>query len=57
MVIIIYSKYQVKEFEKTNLKLLELFRQNYLTEVALGKDELKRIVFYNSTKSKKCNYT
>ena len=29
-----------KEFEKTNLKLLQLFRQNYMTEVLLGKDEL-----------------
>ncbi len=29
-----------KEFEKTNLKLLELFRQNYMTEVLLGKEEL-----------------
>lgn len=29
-----------KEFEKTNLKLLELFRQNYMTEVLLGKQEL-----------------
>lgn len=30
-----------KEFEKTNLKLLEIFRQNYITEVHLGKEELK----------------
>lgn len=29
-----------KEFEKTNLKLLELFRQNYMTEVLLGKEQL-----------------
>ncbi len=29
-----------KEFEKNNLKLLELFRQNYMTEVYLGKEEL-----------------
>ena len=29
-----------EEFEKTNLKLLELFRQNYMTEVLLGKEEL-----------------
>lgn len=29
-----------KEFENTNLKLLELFRQNYMTEVLLGKEEL-----------------
>ncbi len=29
-----------KEFENTNLKLLELFRQNYLTEVSLGKENL-----------------
>lgn len=32
-----------KEFEKTNLKLLELFRQNYMTEVLLGKDELTQL--------------
>lgn len=29
-----------KEFENSNLKLLELFRQNYMTEVSLGKQEL-----------------
>ena len=29
-----------KEFENTNLKLLQLFRQNYMTEVLLGKNEL-----------------
>ncbi len=29
-----------KEFEKTNLKLLEIFRQNYINEVLLGKEEL-----------------
>ena len=29
-----------KEFEKTNLKLLELFRTNYMTEVTFGKQEL-----------------
>lgn len=29
-----------KEFEKTKLKLLEVFRQNYMTEVLLGKEEL-----------------
>ncbi len=29
-----------KEFEKTNLKLLELFRQNYVTEIEFGKEEL-----------------
>ena len=29
-----------KKFERTNLKLLELFRQNYMTEVEFGKDEL-----------------
>lgn len=28
------------EFENTTLKLLELFRQNYMTEVKLGKNEL-----------------
>ena len=38
-----------KEFEKTNLKLLELFKQNYITDLALGKEELTRIIF--------CNYT
>lgn len=32
-----------KEFEKTNLKLLELFRQNYMTEVLLGKEELTQL--------------
>ncbi len=32
-----------KEFEKTNLKLLELFRQNYMTEVILGKEELTQL--------------
>ena len=32
-----------KEFENTNLKLLEFFRQNYMTEVSLGKDELTQL--------------
>ena len=32
-----------KEFEKNNLKLLELFRQNYMTEVLLGKEELTQL--------------
>lgn len=32
-----------KEFENTNLKLLELFRKNYMTEVWLGKDELPQL--------------
>ena len=32
-----------KEFENTNLKLLELFRQNYMTEVLLGKEELMQL--------------
>lgn len=32
-----------KEFEKANLKLLELFRQNYMTEVMLGKEELTQL--------------
>ncbi len=32
-----------KDFENTNLRLLELFRQNYLTEVLLGKDELTQL--------------
>lgn len=29
-----------KEFENSNLKLLEIFRKNYMTEVELGKDDL-----------------
>ncbi len=32
-----------REFEKSNLKLLELFRQNYMTEVLLGKTELTQL--------------
>ncbi len=32
-----------KEFERTNLKLLELFRQNYMTEVLLGREELTQL--------------
>ena len=32
-----------KEFENSNLKLLELFRQNYMTEVKLGKKELSQL--------------
>jgi len=32
-----------KEFENSNLKLLELFRQNYMTEVKLGKKELAQL--------------
>lgn len=32
-----------KEFENSNLKLLELFRQNYMTEVKLGKNELTQL--------------
>lgn len=32
-----------KEFENSKLKLLELFRQNYITEVKLGKDELTQL--------------
>lgn len=32
-----------KEFERANLKLLELFRQNYMTEVLLGKDQLTEL--------------
>ena len=32
-----------KEFEKRNLRLLELFRQNYMTEVKLGKEELREL--------------
>ena len=29
-----------KDFERTNLKLLELFRQNYVTEIEFGEEEL-----------------
>ena len=29
-----------KEFERTSLKLLELFRQNYVTEIEFGEEEL-----------------
>ncbi len=32
-----------KNFENTNIRLLELFRQNYITEVLLGKDELTQL--------------
>ena len=32
-----------QEFEKTKLKLLELFRQNYMTEVKLGEQELSEL--------------
>lgn len=32
-----------KDFENTTLKLLELFRQNYMTEVALGEKELTEL--------------
>lgn len=32
-----------REFEDTNLKLLELFRRNYMTEVLLGKEELSSL--------------
>lgn len=32
-----------KKFENTNLKLLELFRQNYITEIKLGKKELSEL--------------
>ena len=32
-----------KKFEKSNLKLLEIFRENYMTEVILGKDELSQL--------------
>ena len=32
-----------KKFEKANLKLLEIFRQNYMTEVMLGKEELSQL--------------
>ena len=32
-----------KEFENANLKLLELFRQNYMTEVKLGERQLSQL--------------
>lgn len=32
-----------KEFENSNIKLLELFRQNYITEVKFGKGELPEL--------------
>ncbi len=32
-----------KEFENANLKLLEFFRQNYMTEIVLGKEELTQL--------------
>ncbi len=32
-----------KNFEKSQLKLLELFRQNYITELKLGKNELTQL--------------
>ena len=32
-----------KKFEQSNLKLLEIFRQNYMTEVLLGKKELSQL--------------
>ena len=32
-----------KKFENSNIKLLELFRQNYMTEVLLGKEELTEL--------------
>lgn len=32
-----------KEFENTNLRLLEIYRQNYMTEVLLGKKELAEL--------------
>ena len=32
-----------KKFEDTNLKLLELFRQNYITEIKLGKKQLSEL--------------
>ena len=42
-----------KEFENTNLKLLELFRQNYITEVNFGKDELTQLFSIVMPKVKK----
>lgn len=32
-----------KDFENSNLRLLELFRQNYMTEVPLGEEELTQL--------------
>ena len=32
-----------KEFENSNLKLLELFRKNYINEVKLGEKELTQL--------------
>ncbi len=32
-----------KEYEDTNLKLIELFRKNYMTEVTLGEEELSEL--------------
>ena len=32
-----------KEFENSNLKLLELFRQNYITELTLGEEDLYQL--------------
>ena len=32
-----------KEFENSNLKLLEIFRKNYMTEVEFGKEELTKL--------------
>ena len=32
-----------KKFEKANLKLLEIFRENYMTELMLGKSELSQL--------------
>ena len=32
-----------KQFENANLKLLELFRQNYITELSLGTEELTQL--------------
>ena len=32
-----------KEFENSNLKLLELFRHNYITELTLGKEDLYQL--------------
>ncbi len=32
-----------KEFENTNLKLLEIFRKNYITEITLGENELSQL--------------
>lgn len=45
-----------KEFEATTLKLLEAFKQNYITDVILGKEQLSRFVFNYYSKGEGCYY-